>query len=482
MVATYPVAPPEPFNFKCLNEWTKWIRRFERFKSASGLDTKSEEAQVNALLYIMGDNADDIFQSFELSADNQKVYKTVKEKFDSYFVKRRNVIYERAVFNRRKQENEESVETFITALYSLAEHCNYGNLREEMIRDRIVVGVRDSTLSLKLQLKETLTLDEAVTQAREAEMIKKQQPLVRGGQKEGTASVSAIQKKEHKSKMKKGSPTKKVTSGSVCTRCGRSPMHDRQHCPARDAVCHKCSKRGHFKAMCRSSKKVGEVHQETHSEECDYDQVFLGTIGTENGNPWIVPLQVTNEIVDFHIDTGAEVSVIPNQVYQQLNSPPLTPPNQTLRGPSNEALQVKGRFSVKFVRGDYETEQELYVAEGLHKPLLGRPAIESLQLVQRVREVQSGKLNPIQQFPSLFNGLGKLQGEYTIKIQEGATPYSLTTPRCVAIPLMKSVKAELERMETLGVISRVSEPTEWCAGMVVVPKSNGQVRICVDPD
>ena len=100
----------------------------------------------------MGDNADDIFQSFELSADNQKVYKTVKEKFDSYFVKRRNVIYERAVFNRRKQENEESVETFITALYSLAEHCNYGNLREEMIRDRIVVGVRYFTLDLSLKL------------------------------------------------------------------------------------------------------------------------------------------------------------------------------------------------------------------------------------------------------------------------------------------------------------------------------------------
>ena len=45
---------------------------------------------------------------------------------------------------------------------------------------------------------------------------------------------------------------------------------------------------------------------------------------------------------------------------------------------------------------------------------------------------------------------------------------------------MKSVKEELECMERLGVISRIKEPTDWCAGMVVVPKSNGKVRICVD--
>lgn len=480
MADTYSVAPPEPFNFKCPSEWTKWIRRFERFRSASGLSEKPEERQVNALVYTMGDNADDILQSFELSEDDKKVYKTVKGKFDSYFVKRRNVVYERAVFNRRKQEEGESIETFITALYSLAEHCEYGNLREEMIRDRIVVGVRDSTLSLKLQLKEKLTLDDAVTQAREAEMIKKQQPLVRGEPKESTASVSVVHKKERGSKTKKGPGFKQAASGQMCTRCGRSPQHDRQHCPARDAVCHKCSKRGHFKAMCRSSKKVGVVHQEISEGECDYDEAFLGTIGTGNSNPWIVSLQVMNETVDFHIDTGAEVSVIPDQVYKKLGSPSLTPSDQALKGPSNEVLPVKGRFAAKLAYGDRVTEQQLYIAEGLHRPLLGRPAIESLQLVQRVRGIQTGKLDPVQQFPSLFQGLGKLQGEYAIKLQEGAKPYALSTPRRVPIPLMKPVKAELERMEKLGVISRVNEPTDWCAGMVVVPKPNGQVRICVD--
>ena len=35
-------------------------------------------------------------------------------------------------------------------------------------------------------------------------------------------------------------------------------------------------------------------------------------------------------------------------------------------------------------------------------------------------------------------------------------------------------------MEQMQIISRVDEPTEWCAGIVVSPKANGKVGICVD--
>ena len=45
---------------------------------------------------------------------------------------------------------------------------------------------------------------------------------------------------------------------------------------------------------------------------------------------------------------------------------------------------------------------------------------------------------------------------------------------------MRAVKDELDRMQRLGVIELVETPREWSAGMVVVPKTNGRVRICVD--
>ena len=62
----------------------------------------------------------------------------------------------------------------------------------------------------------------------------------------------------------------------------------------------------------------------------------------------------------------------------------------------------------------------------------------------------------------------------------GSAPYAITTPRRVALPLMPKVKEELQRMEKLGVISKVDIPTDWCAGMVLVPKPGGRIRICVD--
>ena len=57
----------------------------------------------------------------------------VQEKFHHHFIAKKNVMYERVKFSQRVQDQDEPVENFITDLYRLAEFCEYGSFRDEMI-------------------------------------------------------------------------------------------------------------------------------------------------------------------------------------------------------------------------------------------------------------------------------------------------------------------------------------------------------------
>ena len=108
-----------------------------------------------------------------MSEADRKKYRPVKGEFDSHFVIKENIIYERSKFNMRSQNEEEPVDSFITDLYALAEFCNFGNVRDELTNDRLVVGILDKQLSEKLQLDVDLTLEKAFIQARQKETIEK---------------------------------------------------------------------------------------------------------------------------------------------------------------------------------------------------------------------------------------------------------------------------------------------------------------------
>lgn len=139
-------------------------------------------------------------------------------------------------------------------------------------------------------------------------------------------------------------------------------------------------------------------------------------------------------------------------------------------------------FSATLSKRNKTTIEDIYVVEGLSTPLLSRPTATALQLVARLDNVDlDSKEKIIQEFPKLFSGLGKMEGEYNIVLKPGAKPFSLSTPRHISLPLLPKIKEELNRMEQQGVISKVEEPTEWCAPMVVVPKRSGRrVRIYTD--
>ncbi len=90
-----------------------------------------------------------------------------------------------------------SVESFITAVYSLAELCDFRALKEGLIRDQIIVGIHDTRLSESLLLDADLTLEKAITRVRQSAAVKKQHPILRGAE-QPIAQVESIHRNDRK--------------------------------------------------------------------------------------------------------------------------------------------------------------------------------------------------------------------------------------------------------------------------------------------
>ncbi len=114
MVATnLTLRPPAQFDFRNPDEWPKWKRRFTQYLAATGLDKGDSSRTVSTLLYTMGEDADDVLASTNITDAERNDYATVINKFDGFFKVRRNLIFERAKFNRRDQAEGESAEQYI---------------------------------------------------------------------------------------------------------------------------------------------------------------------------------------------------------------------------------------------------------------------------------------------------------------------------------------------------------------------------------
>ena len=124
------------------------------------------------------------------------------------------------------------------------------------------------------------------------------------------------------------------------------------------------------------------------------ENLFLGEIGTETNNTfWSVDLMLNNAQVRFKIDTGDDLTVIPDKIYEALRpTPTLVKSIKTLFGPAHTSLHVRGCFVGKIQKGDKTTEQEIFVVNGARNALLGRPAIETLAIVQKVDAVEATNL------------------------------------------------------------------------------------------
>ena len=330
-------------------------------------------------------------------------------------------------------------------------------------------GTRDKRMSEKLQLEADLTLESAKKSIRQKEAVRQQSKELATSTKQHLVEDVTRQTTRRPPRSRAGTASKPQDSATPpkCIRCGRRKHQGNEKCPARNVICHNCKKRGHFKAHClskTSQASTGEVEAEEEGAS----------------SSWRSTVSLNNQAVEFKLDTGAEVTAVSEETYKRVHGKRLQRSMRVLYGPSYQSLQVLGQFRGRLTVKNLSRQETIFVVRGLKNNLLGLPALTALKLVQRVESTYSSLADVKKEFPQVFSGLGNFGEPYTIKLKEDARPYALYTPRNVPIPLRGKVLDELNRMESLGVISKVSDPTEWCAGMVVVPKKSGDVRICVD--
>ncbi|XP_064475528.1 uncharacterized protein K02A2.6-like [Ornithodoros turicata] len=487
----FAVEPPGKSDFKRPEGWRRWATRWERYRVISGLQKQDASTQINTFLYAMGSGAEDVLISLRLTEEAANDYVQLKAAFDKYFVPSKNVIYERARFNLRSQMEHETVEEFVKELHSLAEFCDFGPLKDELIRDRIVVGLRDRALSERLQLDASLTLEKAVSMARNSETVKGQQSLIRGNGPTSETVVEALT--SAKSGATKGSRSRTEprtgypeVQSAPCKWCGSRQFHQRTDCPAQGKTCNLCKKLGHFASVCKSaspSHKSGTRRRQQGKARRAVEEVFLGDIrNPSSSDAWYIIAKVDGKPVNFKVDTGADVTAVPPTALSSQARNSLTQPLKSLYGPGRAKINTLGQVEAQVDWNGKTTTQEIFVVQGLQHALLGRPAIKALDVLPQLLSVNHDVgLNAVpSEFQCLFGSLGRMKATYSIRLKQDARPHAVTYPRRVALPLLPGVQAELHRMEELGVIKKVEHATEWCAPMVVVRKKNGSLRICVD--
>ena len=212
-------------------------------------------------------------------------------------------------------------------------------------------------------------------------------------------------------------------------------------------------------------------------------------------------------IIHLHakVDTGAQANTIPIRIYRRMypaqlaadgfpRAGHLTPTQSVLTAYNGTRIDQYGTITLPCRRGPMEWENTVFhVCEADGPAITGLPTCVQLKLVTLNCSVESNAAPPAPrskpitsvndlkvQYPEQFDGIGDFPGDYHIVLREGAQPV-VHPPRKCSIHIRDELKAELENMEQLGVIRRVTQPTDWVNSIAISRKANGQLRICLDP-
>ena len=505
-VEVTPLPPFDPLSdpSSLSQRWKTWKRRFETYLVAVGVTDDNQKRAL--LLYQAGQETQDLFDTL---TDTGTDYKTAMDKLDAYFTPKKNIDFEVFQFRQAKQNEGETLDQFVTRLRKLAFTCEFTDLEKEL-KSAVIQNCKSKQLRRYALREDDLTLDKLTAKARALEISERQAKGMEELTVTDSVSVNRLSQQDQpgaRSKKPQQLQSAMKSGTTQCRKCGGNWPHSQGPCPAAGKYCHKCKKPNHFARMCMSrttsdircssrqeqhQRQIHQVNTELTEpatrSQCDSseDDEFLFALDQNISNlkaPRII-LTVNGVLVSMTIDTGASINIVDEATYAFIaqQTPIELQPTSTriFAYGSKTQLVVLGKFETTIKMGDKATSTIVYVVQGTHGSLLSYTTALTLNVIDvKVNAITTGD-RLTQKYPSLFNGVGKLKHfEVKLHIDKSIQPVAQSARR-IPFHLRKQVATELERLEQQGIIETVNGPTPWVSPLVVIPKKNGEVRLCID--
>ena len=523
---------PLVLDAQAAENWRKFLMSFEIYLIATEKERKSEKLKVNLLLNCAGPDAIEEYSHFVFDESESKECLTdVCRKFEELCQGARNVIYERLVFNQRNQKEGERIENFVSELKRLSLTCEFENLRDSLIRDRIVGGVLSDELSGELLKKADLTLQSAHDHCRTYEASEAQKFRFTKPSTGGTPSTSNIQvvNRKFNDKEQKTFPLFKF--------CGlHHSFFSPKNCPAFKKKCRKCQSEGHFARVCKNPTKKSKVdfvkHQTSSDDdnEGEYNKVhtYFASIEIETvsknykNDKSMISVKIGKHDIKMKADTGAEANVIPYDLYKKITRKPLQKIHQPLKGwLATKPIHPTGCVRLSTEYKGRKIDLLYLVVEGDFTPLLSCDACLDLEVLKFMNlelldvpldkpdssnkpdsmrtQIEGGNQSVLEtdvvlrEYQDCFSKKpGELPNKVRLEIDTSVTPV-IHAPRKIPIALLDPTQEKLREMEEDGIIVKEEGHTPWVSSMLVIDKrrttghnkkdspSKEDIRICIDP-
>ncbi|XP_048585750.1 uncharacterized protein LOC116606612 [Nematostella vectensis] len=499
----YAFKPPEPVKLakNGVESWKIWKQLWQHYCIVSNADSHSPQFKKSLLISTMGIEALQIYNGCDpVETDTAK---DILTKLDAHILGETNETFERYKFNTRVQKPDESIDSYVASLKTLAETCNFCEcLKTSLLRDRVVLGVKDDHTRKRLLQEGKLTLQKALDICHSYEKTSDQLKIISGKEEEVHRLNINKQKTKGASHGQRNKPVGNGKPGGTnprqaakCKFCGYSHTLKKEFCKAWGKRCNNCKAPNHFSSCCPSLGGKKQVHTVGDGSDSDSSAemvcpVISESINSVSSGPLYAEMCLKDgRRVKFQVDCGATVNVI-NQKYVPQNTQ-LQESKNTLSMYNKTTLKPVGKCRIITInlttKKKYNVMFEV-VKEDL-TPLLSRKAAEQMKLItvnydnfKQVHVVADGFTELVTEYKAVFDdtAVGCFSGKVNLKVDGNAVP-TQSPPRRVPISVKPALEKELHNLVKLGVLKPVTEPTQWCSQISIQKKKNDQLRICLDP-